>query len=121
MSQDVPQDHISKKRAVYTIAGMENATIRKDVEYRTTDAGPLTMDVYYPADFQGGALLPAVVFVAGYNDVGYETMLGCQSEHRHVDRRSPADAAAVHRAGRTGAVSPPERFDRALRGAGAGA
>ena len=78
MSQDVPRDHISKKRAVYTIAGMENATIRKDVEYRTTDAGPLTMDVYYPADFKNGARLPSVVIVAGYSDVGVEKMLGCK-------------------------------------------
>lgn len=78
MSQDVPQDHISKKRTVYQIAGMENATIRKDVVFRTTDAGPLTMDLYYPADFTTGARLPAVVFVAGYSDIGYEKMLGCK-------------------------------------------
>ena len=70
------QDHISQKRAVYRIAGMERAVIRKDVVYRTTDAGPLTMDVYSPADVTGGARLPAVVLVAGYNDVGYEKMLG---------------------------------------------
>jgi hypothetical protein len=78
MSEDAPSDHISKKRAVYGIAGMENATIRKDVVYHTTAAGPLTMDVYYPADVTSGARLPAVVFVAGYNDVGYEKMLGCK-------------------------------------------
>ena len=57
---------------------MERATIRKDVVYRTTDAGPLTMDLYYPADFKIGARLPAVVFVAGYSDVGYEKTLGCK-------------------------------------------
>lgn len=78
MSQDVPQDHISKKRAVYTIDGMERAAIRKDEVYGTTDAGPLTMDVYYPADFKTCARLPAVVFVAGYSDVGYEKVLGCK-------------------------------------------
>jgi acetyl esterase/lipase len=78
MTNDVPADHISKKRAVYRIDGMENATIRKDVVYRTTDAGPLTMDVYYPADVKSGARLPAVVFVAGYSDVGYEKMFGCK-------------------------------------------
>ena len=46
----MPQDHISQKRAVYRIAGMERAIVRKDVWYRTTNAGPLTMDLYYPAD-----------------------------------------------------------------------
>ena len=78
MSQDVPQNHISKKRAVYTIAGMEDVTIRKDVAYRTTDAGPLTMDVYYPADVRAGARLPVVVFVAGYSDAGAEKVFGCK-------------------------------------------
>jgi len=76
MSQDVPQDHISKKRVVYTIDGMERATIRKDVAYRTTDTGSLTMDLYDPAEVAGGARRPAVVIVAGYNDVGHEKMLG---------------------------------------------
>ena len=72
----MPQDHISQKRAVYRIAGMERAIVRKDVVYRTTDAGPLTMDLYYPADTAADAPRPAVVLVAGYNDVGYEKMLG---------------------------------------------
>jgi hypothetical protein len=71
-------DHISKKPAVYRIAGMEHATVRKDVVYRTTGAGPLTMDVYSPADATIGARLPVVVLAAGYNDTGYEKMLGCR-------------------------------------------
>ena len=61
---------------MYTIPGMERTTIRKDIVYRTTGAGPLTLDVYRPADAVAGARLPAVIFVAGYNDVGYEKMLG---------------------------------------------
>jgi hypothetical protein len=72
----MPRDHISQKRAVYTIAGMERAVVRKDVVYRTTEAGPLTMDLYAPAGAASGARLPAVVLVAGYNDVGYQKMLG---------------------------------------------
>ncbi len=70
------QDHLSQKRAVYAIAGMERAAVRKDVIYRSTDAGPLTLDVYSPADAADGARLPVVVLVAGYNDAGYEKMLG---------------------------------------------
>ena len=70
------QDHISLKRAVYTIAGMERTVVRKDVVYRATDDAPLTMDLYCPADAPRGTRLPAVVLVAGYNDVGYEKMLG---------------------------------------------
>jgi hypothetical protein len=72
----MPQDHISQKRAVYHIAGMERAIVRTDVIYRTTDSGTLTMDLYYPADNVADARRPAVVLVAGYNDVGYEKAFG---------------------------------------------
>ena len=72
----MPQEHISQKRAVHAIAGMERAVVRKDVVYRTTDDGPLTMDLYVPADAPPGTQLPTVVLVTGYNDVGYEKMLG---------------------------------------------
>ncbi len=70
------QEHISRRRAVCTIAGMERAAVRKDVVYRTTDDGPLTMDLYVPADAPRGTRLPTVVLVTGYNDVGYEKMIG---------------------------------------------
>lgn len=73
---DQPVDHLSTKRAVYSIAGMEGAVVKRDLAYRTTEAGPLTLDIYYPADVAAETKLPAVVFVAGYNDVGYEKRLG---------------------------------------------
>jgi len=73
---DQPVDHLSMKRAVYRIAGMESAVVKRDHVYRTAESGPLTMDVYHPADTTAETMLPAVVFVAGYNDVGYEKMLG---------------------------------------------
>jgi hypothetical protein len=73
-----PADHISKKRVVYRIAGMESTNVRKDVEYRRTDDdGLLTMDLYYPTNAVPGSPLPAVVLVAGYADTGFETRLGC--------------------------------------------
>jgi hypothetical protein len=78
MSQELPGDHISKKRVVYTIAGMERAVVRKDVVYRTTDAGALTLDVYRPAAVAAGPRPPAVVIVEGYNDVGFARIFGCQ-------------------------------------------
>jgi acetyl esterase/lipase len=36
------------------------------------------MDIYYPPDWKSGARIPAVVFVAGYSDVGFHKMLGCK-------------------------------------------
>ena len=50
MSQELPHDHITRKKVVYQILGMDAVTIRRDVEYRATDAGGLTMDLYYPPD-----------------------------------------------------------------------
>ena len=73
---ELPQDHITKKPVVYRIPGMEAATIRREVEYRTTDSGPLKMDLYYPPDAKSGARIPAVVFVTGYSDVRMWPMLG---------------------------------------------
>ena len=73
MSQELSHDHVTKKPVLYRIAGMESASIRRDVEYRKTDAGPLTMDLYYPANSKTGARLPAVVFVHGYSDAGIGT------------------------------------------------
>ena len=70
MSEELPHDHVTKKPVVYDIPGMRTAIVRRDVEYRATDAGPLTMDLYYPARSQTGARLPAVVFVHGYSDAG---------------------------------------------------
>jgi acetyl esterase/lipase len=77
MSADTPQDHISKKRVVYTMPGMDAVTVRRDVPYRITDAGALTMDLYYPPDSKGTPC-PAVVFVTGFADPGAEKMFGCR-------------------------------------------
>ena len=78
MSQNIPQNDITKKRVVYQIPGMDAVTIRRDVEYRATDSGGLTMDIYYPPDWKSGSRIPAVVFVSGYSDLGFQKMLGCK-------------------------------------------
>jgi dienelactone hydrolase len=78
MNQETPHNDITKKRVVYQIPGMDSVTIRRDVEYRATDAGVLTMDIYYPPDWKNGTRIPAVVFVSGYSDLGFQKMLGCK-------------------------------------------
>jgi acetyl esterase/lipase len=70
MSEELPHDHVTKKPVVYDIPDAKAATIRRDVTYHTTDAGALTMDLYFPADAKAGARLPAMVFVHGYSDAG---------------------------------------------------
>ena len=78
MSQEPQQEHISKKLVVYKMPGMDDVNVRRDETYRTTDAGALTMDLYYPQDAKSGARMPAIVVVAGYPDPGYERILGCK-------------------------------------------
>jgi hypothetical protein len=78
MSQETPRHDITKKRVVYQIPGVDAVAIRRDVEYQVTDAGVLTMDIYYPMDSKSGARIPAVVFVIGYSDLGAQAILGCK-------------------------------------------
>jgi hypothetical protein len=80
VSQEIQQDHISKKRVVYHLPGAEAVSVRQDVAYQVTEAGGLTMDIYYPAEAKSGAPIPAVVFVTGYPDAGFERILGCQQK-----------------------------------------
>ena len=77
MSQNTQQDHISKKRVVLTMPGAEAVIVRRDEQYRVTDAGALTMDLYYPPDSKSGARTPAVIFATGFSDVEAQRMLGC--------------------------------------------
>lgn len=78
MSEETRQTDIATKTVVYKHPGVDAVTIRRDVEYRATDAGALTMDIYYPPDSQPGGRIPAVVVVAGYPDIGFQKMLGCR-------------------------------------------
>lgn len=54
-----------KQRGVYTIPNMEQATVKKNITYKTVDGLDLQMDMYYAPDFQEGALRPAVIFIHG--------------------------------------------------------
>lgn len=58
--------------------GVEAVTVRRNEEYQVGDAGPLTMDLYYPPDATADARTPAVIFVTGFSDVGAQKMLGCK-------------------------------------------
>jgi hypothetical protein len=78
MSREPEPDHISKKRVLYRMPGVEGVTVRRDVEYGATDAGALTMDIYYPPEMKSEARIPAVVVVAGFPDPGFEKIVGCK-------------------------------------------
>jgi hypothetical protein len=78
MSQETQRHEITKKKVVYKIPGVDAVKIRRDMEYKVTDAGALTMDIYYPPDTKSGTQIPAVVFVIGYSDLGAQAILGCK-------------------------------------------
>jgi hypothetical protein len=80
MSQETQRHEITKKKVVYQAPGVDAVTIRRGVEYRVTDAGALTLDIYYPPESKSGARPPAVVFVLGYSDLGFQKMLGCKQK-----------------------------------------
>jgi hypothetical protein len=78
MSEQTPRHEMTKKRVVYAVPGMETVPVRRDVAYRQTDAGALTMDIYNPPDAANGARPPVVLFAPGYSDVGMRKILGCR-------------------------------------------
>ena len=78
MSHDERQEHISKKAVLYTIPGMERVKVRRDVEYTAGDGRPLGFDIYRPPGADEGGRTPAVVFVAGFPDPGFEAKVGCK-------------------------------------------
>jgi hypothetical protein len=78
MSSESQQHDITRTRVVYQIPGMDAVNIRRDIEYKAANPGALTLDLYSPPDAKTGARIPAVVFVSGYSDVGFQKMLGCK-------------------------------------------
>ena len=63
---------ITLKRIVRSLEGMEHVEVTRDVTYHED----LKLDVYHPRRSSDG-LVPAVVIVAGYPDVGVPMTLGC--------------------------------------------
>ena len=73
-----PQRHpMTIQSAVLEIPGMEAATVRRGVVYLDTHAGALTLDVWSPPGAER-ELRPAVVFVSGFPDPGFEQRVGCK-------------------------------------------
>jgi hypothetical protein len=62
---------------VLALPGMDAATVRRGVVYRSSEDAPLTLDVWSPPGTER-QVLPVVVFVAGFADPGFERRLGCR-------------------------------------------
>ena len=78
MSQEKKRHEITFKKTAYAIPGMDAVKVRYDVDYASDASGARTMDLYYPPHAKEGTALPAVLFVAGFPDPGFETFAGCK-------------------------------------------
>ncbi len=63
---------------MYELPGTPVVPVERPIAYRRTDAGSVSMDLYRSPDCRRGEKRPAVLFVTGYPDPGFEAMVGCQ-------------------------------------------
>jgi len=63
--QNAPEHEVNEQSVVWAVPGLDRVTVRPDVPFKTDGGVSLGLDLYYPADFRGGAPRPAVVFVNG--------------------------------------------------------
>ncbi len=66
-AQEAKLAEIAKKTVRYSVPGMDTVFVR-GAAYKTTDAGSLLMDIYYPSEPTPGDRLPVVVIALGYPD-----------------------------------------------------
>jgi hypothetical protein len=59
---------VARKQVVYRIPGMDDVAVRRDIAYKTTAAGPLLMDIYYPPAATPQTRVSLVVIILGYPD-----------------------------------------------------
>ena len=78
MSDQSPRHEMTTKKVVLTLPGMDEVAVRRDVELGSDGGRALTLDLYTPASARGGERRPAVIFVSGYPDDGFEKMIGCK-------------------------------------------
>src|SRR5204862_2873363 len=74
VSQQTTADHISRRKVLFGLPGIDAVRVRPDLQYGDSDAH--LMDVYYPPD-PAAASLPAVVIVSGFPGAGFERAIGC--------------------------------------------
>jgi len=77
VTDEKKRHEITFTKAVHEIPGMDAVTIRRDISYGAGD-GLRTMDLYYPPHVNEGMSQPAVLFVAGFPDPGFERFAGCK-------------------------------------------
>lgn len=76
MSHQPTVEQIARTPVVYTLPGMEDVRVRRDLTFQSEDGQELAMDLYQPNSSTG---LPhaSVVLVVGYPEPGVQRVLGC--------------------------------------------
>ena len=59
------REEISNMPVVYSLPGMEEVSVQKDIPYKVADGAELHTTIYAPKDRQSGSRLPAVLFIHG--------------------------------------------------------
>src|SRR5262245_2274261 len=123
MDQKPARHEITLKKVLYELPGMDRVAVRRDIAFRTSDAGPLTMDVYRPPDAAPDAQLPAVVFLIGFSDAGARKRLGCAAKEMESFISWATLVAAsglvaiTHTTGSDPAMDTPAAFDYVVQNA----
>jgi hypothetical protein len=78
MNQKTQRHEMAIRPVVLRLPDMDTVPVRRDVVYRRSADGPLTLDVYSPHSTSDRVRLPAVVIVIGYSDVGAVPRFGCR-------------------------------------------
>ena len=73
LATDKRKDTPDQSSVVYTLPEMDQITLA-NIEYKEG----LTMDIYYPLDFDFTQNLPVVIFVNGFVDEEFQKMFGCK-------------------------------------------
>ncbi len=69
--------HAQFGEVVYEVEGMDEVSVQ-NVEYRTVDGTPFTMDVYYPPGMESISPAPVVILVNGARDSRVQPFVGVQ-------------------------------------------
>ena len=65
-----------KGAVVFDIPGTDNVIVKKEIIYQSVTGSALTMDIYYPPNFDFKSKIPAVIIVLGYPDMAGQRLLG---------------------------------------------
>jgi hypothetical protein len=77
MSDETTPSEMAKKTVLYTLPGMDEVEVRRDLPFLEDGDGPRLLDLYRPTGGGGEGALPVVILVAGYPDPGMRRFVGC--------------------------------------------